>query len=39
MNVRVGDKTMPDVVRLNIAQAYAFFEALELTPEEAVDCG
>ncbi len=34
MNVRIGGKTLPDVVRLNIEQAYAFFEALELTPEE-----
>jgi len=34
MNIRVGGKTMPEVVRLNIAEAYQFFDALELTPEE-----
>ena len=32
--VRVGGKNLADVVRLNIAEAQAFFEALELTPEE-----
>ena len=35
MNVRVGGKTLPDVVRLNIARAAQFFDALELTPEES----
>jgi excinuclease ABC subunit A len=34
LNVRIGDCTMAEVVRLNIAQAYQFFESLELTPEE-----
>ena len=34
MNVRVGGRTLPDVVRLNIAKAAEFFDALELTPEE-----
>jgi excinuclease ABC subunit A len=33
--VRVGDKNLGEVVRLNIAEAYEFFQALELTPEEA----
>ena len=32
--VRVGGKNLADVVRLNIAEAQAFFDALELTPEE-----
>jgi len=32
--VRVGDKNLGDVVRLNIAEAQAFFDTLELTPEE-----
>jgi excinuclease ABC subunit A len=32
--VRVGGKNLADVVRLNIAEAQAFFEALELTTEE-----
>src|SRR5258708_21057911 len=34
MNVRVGGKTLPDLARLNIAKAFEFFEALELSPEE-----
>jgi len=33
--VRVGGKNVGDVVRLNIAEAYAFFASLELTPEES----
>jgi excinuclease ABC subunit A len=33
--VRVGEKTIADVVRLNIAQAYEFFQSLELTSEES----
>ena len=32
--VRVGGKNLADVVRLNIAEAQAFFDALELAPEE-----
>jgi excinuclease ABC subunit A len=32
--VRVGGKNLGDVVRLNIAEAQAFFDTLELTPEE-----
>ncbi|MBV8817089.1 MAG: excinuclease ABC subunit UvrA, partial [Acidobacteriaceae bacterium] len=32
--VRVNGRTMAQVVQLNIAQAYDFFESLELTPEE-----
>jgi len=35
LNVRVGEKTIADIVRLNIAQAYEFFQSLELTPEES----
>jgi excinuclease ABC subunit A len=35
MNVRIGGKTLPDLVRLNIAEAFRFFDALELTPEES----
>jgi excinuclease ABC subunit A len=34
LNVRIGDRTMAEVVKLNIAQAYQFFESLELAPEE-----
>ena len=33
--VRVGGKTMEDVTRMNIAEALAFFEGLQLAPEEA----
>ncbi len=33
--VKVGGKTLAQVVRMNIAEAKAFFEALELEPEEA----
>ena len=33
--VRVGEKNLRDVVRMNIAQALAFFSALELAPEES----
>jgi excinuclease ABC subunit A len=33
--VRVGGKNLGDVVRLNIAEAQVFFNALELTPEES----
>ena len=32
--IRVGGKNLAEVVRLNIAEAQAFFDALELTPEE-----
>jgi len=32
--VRVAEKNLGDVVKLNIAEAQAFFETLELTPEE-----
>ncbi len=32
--VRVGDKTIGDAVRMNIAEAQQFFDALTLTPEE-----
>jgi len=33
--VRVGGKTIADIVKLNIAQACQFFSSLELAPEEA----
>jgi excinuclease ABC subunit A len=33
--VRVGGKNLADVVRMNIAEAQAFFEGLELAPEES----
>jgi len=33
--VRVGGKNLGDVNRLNIAEAYEFFQTLQLTPEEA----
>jgi excinuclease ABC subunit A len=32
--VTVGGKTIAQAVRMNIAEAYAFFDALQLTPEE-----
>jgi excinuclease ABC subunit A len=32
--VRVGGKNIAEVVRMNIAEAYTFFEALDLTEEE-----
>jgi excinuclease ABC subunit A len=32
--IRVGDKNMAEVTRMNIAQAQAFFCSLRLTPEE-----
>src|SRR5262249_40878050 len=33
--VRIAGKTIADVVRMNIAEALAFFSALELSPAEA----
>jgi len=39
LNVRIGDKTIADLVRLNIARAHDFFGTLELTPEESVIAG
>ena len=36
LNVRVSGKTMGDVARLNIAEAYAFFGSLSLTAAEGV---
>ncbi|HEY1204493.1 MAG: excinuclease ABC subunit UvrA [Bryobacteraceae bacterium] len=32
--VRVGSKTLAEVVRMNIAEAHAFFRGLDLAPEE-----
>ena len=34
LNVRIGDRTMADLVKLNIGEAFTFFESLDLTPEE-----
>jgi excinuclease ABC subunit A len=34
LNVRIGDKTIADVARMNIAASYEFFNALGLAPEE-----
>ncbi|MCW5980766.1 MAG: excinuclease ABC subunit UvrA [Bryobacteraceae bacterium] len=33
--VRVGGKTVAEVTAMNIEEAYAFFDALELSPEES----
>jgi excinuclease ABC subunit A len=33
--IRVGEKTIGDVVKMNIAAAMDFFQTLELTPEES----
>src|SRR5260370_41306983 len=35
LNVRIGGETIANVSRLNIAKAYEFFQALDLTPEES----
>ena len=32
--IRVGGKTLAEVVRMNIAEAYSFFDTLNLEPEE-----
>ena len=32
--VRVGDKTIADLTRMNMAEAFRFFESLEISPEE-----
>jgi len=34
LNARVGEKTIADAVRMNIADALAFFSSLQLSPEE-----
>jgi excinuclease ABC subunit A len=39
LNIRIGEKTIADVVRLNIAQTYQFFQTLDLTPEESTIAG
>jgi excinuclease ABC subunit A len=39
LNVRAGGRTIAEVVRLNIAQAYEFFESLRLEPEQAAVAG
>lgn len=35
LNIRLGEKTIAAVVKMNIARAYEFFQNLELTPEES----
>jgi excinuclease ABC subunit A len=35
LNVRICGRTIADIVRLNIAEAYEFFRELDLTPEES----
>jgi excinuclease ABC subunit A len=35
LNIRLGEKTIAAVVKMNIARAYEFFQTLELTPEES----
>ena len=34
LNVRVGGRTIAEVTAMNIAEAHAFFDSLEFTPEE-----
>ena len=36
LNIKVHERTMADVTKLNIAEAYQFFGSPELTPEETV---
>jgi excinuclease ABC subunit A len=35
LNIRIGGRTIADLVRLNIAKAYEFFDKLDLTKEES----
>jgi excinuclease ABC subunit A len=35
LNVRIGGVTIADAVKLNIEQAWKFFQSLDLTPEES----
>jgi excinuclease ABC subunit A len=35
LNVRIGEKTIADLVKLNIERAFTFFLSLQLTPEES----
>ena len=35
LNIRIGGKTIAEVAKFNIEQAWKFFESLELTPEES----
>ena len=35
LNVRIAGRTIADVAKLNIEQAYQFFQTLELSPEES----
>ncbi|MFN3323074.1 MAG: excinuclease ABC subunit UvrA [Bryobacteraceae bacterium] len=37
--VRIGGKNIADLARMNIGEAHAFFERLELTPEESAIAG
>jgi excinuclease ABC subunit A len=34
LHIRIAGKTIADTVRMNIAEAHAFFDGLELSPEE-----
>ncbi len=34
LNVRIGEKTIAEIVKLNIGRVYEFFQSLELSPEE-----
>lgn len=34
LNIRVSGKTIGDVVKMNIGEAYQFFDALQLSPEQ-----
>jgi excinuclease ABC subunit A len=35
LNIRIAGRTIADLVKLNIEQAYEFFQTLELSPEES----
>jgi len=39
LNVRVGERTLAQAARMNIAEARDFFDSLELTPEESAIAG
>lgn len=39
LNVRIGGKTMAEVVRMNIAESFAFFQSLDLGKEQTAIAG
>ncbi len=39
LNLRLAGRTIAEIARLNIAEAYAFFDSLELPPEAAAVAG